>query len=170
MKLKEIEIGMKVVDQLGNEYIVEEFSNNKTMPISVKCTKFVESILVQKAGDVSFHKEGQSFYIYKSFKKARKDSCDVFCITVKSLKPILEKDYLTSDNVKLGMKVIDGIGNEYTVEDYVDDSVQLSRTFETSSVDGESCIMSMKTWILFYDENKAEKHLITTKNFLIIEG
>ena len=106
----------------------------------------------------------------QSFLLCGKSFIDKIDVTLFDLEEDVASDYLTEDNIKLGMKVVDGLGNEYTVEDYVDDSVQLSRTFETSSVDGESCIMSMKTWILFYDENKAEKHLITTKNFRIVEG
>lgn len=77
-------------------------------------------------------------------------------------------DYLTEDNIKLGMTVADGLGNIFVVEDYENDSVQLSLTIETTSVDGESCVMSMKTWILFYDKHETEKHLITTKSFRII--
>lgn len=83
---------------------------------------------------------------------------------------IVVPDYLTKYNIKIGMKVSDGLGNTYVVNDYKEDSVQLSMTLETTSVDGESCVMSMKTWVLFYDENKNEQHLITTKNFRIIEG
>lgn len=79
---------------------------------------------------------------------------------------VVVPDYLTKDNIKIGMKVSDGLGNEYIVDDYVDDSVRLLLNMETTSVDGESCVMSMKTWIKFYDET--EKHLITTKNFRII--
>lgn len=41
MKLKDIEVGMTVVDKFGNEYIVEQI-NGGLMPILLKCTKFVK--------------------------------------------------------------------------------------------------------------------------------
>lgn len=88
MKLKEIEVGMAVVDKYGNEYkVVSVDKRDNFMPVELICTKFLKRILVQKWGDVSFEQEGESFYIYKSNKVARNDCCDVGCITVKSLKP-----------------------------------------------------------------------------------
>ena len=87
MKLKEIEVGMVVVDKRGGKYIVHSVDKgNKLMPVVLKCTKFSSNILVQQFGDVEFGHEGQTFYIYKSKKAARNDGCDVDCITVKSLK------------------------------------------------------------------------------------
>ena len=87
MKLKEIKVGMVVVDKHSNEYIVQLVNRDgKLMPVMLKCTKFSSNILVQQAGDVEFSHEGQTFHIYKSKKAARNDGCDVDCITVKSLK------------------------------------------------------------------------------------
>ena len=87
MKLKEIEVGMAVIDKHGNEYIVQLVNrDSKLTPVMLKCTKFSSNILVQRAGDVEFSHEGQTFYIYKSKKVARNDGCDVDCITAKSLK------------------------------------------------------------------------------------
>lgn len=87
MKLKEIEVGMAVIDKHGNEYIVQSVGKgSKLMPVVLKCTKFSSNILVQQFCDVEFSHEGQTFYIYKSKKAARNDGCDVDCITVKSLK------------------------------------------------------------------------------------
>ena len=95
MKLKEIEVGMAVIDKHGNEYIVESvdkdgklMKDSILMPVLLKCTKFSSNILVQQSGgiDVEFSHKGQTFYIYKSKKVARNDGCDVDCITVKSLK------------------------------------------------------------------------------------
>ena len=95
MKLKEIEVGMAVIDKHGNEYIVESVNKDgkltkksKLMPVVLKCTKFSSNILVQHFGgiDIELSHKGQTFYIYKSKKAARNDGCDVDCITVKSLK------------------------------------------------------------------------------------
>ena len=87
MKLKEIEVGMAVIDKHGNEYIVQSVNKGrKLMPVVLKCTKFSSNILVQLVGVVEFSYEGQTFYIYRSKKAARNDGCDVDCITVKSLK------------------------------------------------------------------------------------
>lgn len=85
MKLKEIEVGMTVVDKFGNEYIVKQI-NGGLMPILLKCTKFVKCIGVQE-NDVMFDCVGQSFWIYKSKKAAKKDNMyQENCVTVKSLK------------------------------------------------------------------------------------
>ena len=46
MKLKEIEVGMTVVDKFDNEYIVEIVEKG-LIPILLKCTKFVKSIVLQ---------------------------------------------------------------------------------------------------------------------------
>lgn len=107
--------------------------------------------------------------IKRNYLLGHQSTIDKIALTLSELK-IVEDNYMTEDNIKLGMTVVDGLGNKYIVEDYENDSVQLSMTIETTSVDGEQCIMSMKTWVLFYDENKDEKHIITTKNFRIIEG
>lgn len=168
MKLKDIEVGMTVVDKFGNEYIVEQI-NGCFMPILLKCTKFVKCIGVQE-NNVMFDCVGQSFWIYKSFKKARKDGSDMcFCITVKSLKPILEKDYLTSDNVKLGMKVIDGIGNEYVVIDFGSDDVKLVHNTQLTSMDGESKEVDMYLQVPYYSNTVIEGEC-TTKDFQIVKG
>lgn len=88
MKLEEIKVGMVVVDKHSNEYIVQLVNkDSKLMPVMLKCTKFSSNILVQRAGDVGFSHEGQTFHIYKSKKAARNDGCkNVDVITVKSLK------------------------------------------------------------------------------------
>ena len=87
MKLKEIEVGMTVVDKYSNEYVVDEIDEfDVVMPVKLKCTNFLKNILIQKVGDVEFGGIGQSCWVYKSNKVARKDGCGVKCITVKSLK------------------------------------------------------------------------------------
>lgn len=88
MKLKEIEVGMTVVDKYNNEYVVDEIDGfDAVMPVKLKCVKFAKSIQVQEVNDVEFDGIGQSCWVYKSNKVARKDGCDIKCITVKSLKP-----------------------------------------------------------------------------------
>ena len=86
MKLKDIKVGQVVVDKFGNEYIVNTITENKLMPIGLKCIKFIKNISVQDMGKIEFHKVGQSFYIYKSKKRALKHGDYSDCITVKSLK------------------------------------------------------------------------------------
>lgn len=106
----------------------------------------------------------------QDFLLCRSHFVDRIDVTLSDLEEDIRLNYLTEDNIKLGMKVVDGLGKEYIVDDYVEDSVRLSLRIETKSVDGESCVMFMKTWIKFYNGNENEKHLITTKNFRIIEG
>lgn len=85
MKLKEIEVGMTVIDKFDNEYIIEIVGSG-LMPILLRCTKFVKCIGVQE-NDVMFDDVDKSFWIYKSKKAAKKDGmCQEHCITVKSLR------------------------------------------------------------------------------------
>lgn len=86
MKLEDIEIGMMVVDKYGNEYEVNKLTEDKRMPVKLKCTKFVREIPVQNLGGIKFREAGQSFYIYKSKKIARNNGNDANIITLKSLK------------------------------------------------------------------------------------
>ena len=90
MKLKDIKVGMKVVDRYGNEYVVKQVDKlklpNVEMPVRLKSTKILRSITASKF-DVEFHYIGETYWIYKSKKAARRDGFhkeDI--ITVKSLK------------------------------------------------------------------------------------
>lgn len=92
MKLKDIKVGMEVVDKYGNEYIVTEVDESKSaddvmMPVRLKSIKILRNIAVSKF-DVTFNCVGQVYWIYKSKKIARRDGFykeDI--VTVKSLKP-----------------------------------------------------------------------------------
>ena len=90
MKLKDIEVGMTVIDKFDNEYEVLEITDRVLMPIKLKCTKFVKNIPVQNLGKIfgklEFYNVGQSFYIYKSKKVAKANGDDDNIITIKSLK------------------------------------------------------------------------------------
>lgn len=87
MKLKDIKVGMTVVDKYSNEYIVKEVDrDDKIMPVMLECVKFVKSIPIRTTGNVNTGCKGESFYIYKSGKVARNEGYDIKCITVKSLK------------------------------------------------------------------------------------
>ena len=83
MKLEDIEVGQTVVDEFGNEYVVE-IVNYDSMPVYLRCTKFVKWVAVQKHG-VMFGHVDDYFWIYKSKKVAKKDGIEK-CITVESLK------------------------------------------------------------------------------------
>lgn len=87
MKLKDIKVGITVVDKYSNEYIVKEVDrDDKIMPVMLECVKFVKSIPIRTVGNVNTGCKGESFYIYKSGKVARNEGYDIKCITVKSLK------------------------------------------------------------------------------------
>lgn len=86
MRLEDIKVGMKVIDKYDNEYEVNKLTEDKRMPVKLKCTKFVKKIPVQNLGGIKFREVGQSFYIYKSKKIARNNGNDANIITVKSLK------------------------------------------------------------------------------------
>lgn len=96
MKLKDVRVGMIVVDKLGNEYIVidvdydEDYNESEpnTMPIRIQCTKFLKIVPVQKFG-VSFYGLDDSFWIFKSSEEEviKNDYMYVEnCITVEELK------------------------------------------------------------------------------------
>lgn len=85
MTLEEIKVGQTVVDNFGNEYVVEIVNYDDWMPVWLRCTKFVELAVVQERG-VMFRCVGDCFWIYKSKKVAKKDGVEK-CITVESLKP-----------------------------------------------------------------------------------
>lgn len=86
MKLEDVKVGQIVKDEFDNEYIIEKITGDDSMPVKLKCTKFLKPIQVQKLGDVYFNKAGKSFYIYKSKKVVLEKGCDTDCITVESLK------------------------------------------------------------------------------------
>ena len=85
MKVEDIEVGQTVVDKFGNEYVVEIVDNDDSMPVWLRCTKFVECVIVQKHG-VMFERVDDYFWIYKSENVAKKDGVE-HCITVESLNP-----------------------------------------------------------------------------------
>lgn len=84
MKVEYIEAGQTVVDNFGNEYVVEIVDYDDSMPVSLRCTKFVKWVVVQKHG-VMFRCVDDYFWIYKSENVAKKDGVE-HCITVESLK------------------------------------------------------------------------------------
>lgn len=63
MRLEDIKIGMRLVDKYGNEYEVNKLTEDKQMPVKLKCTKFVREIPVQNLGGIKFREAGQSFYV-----------------------------------------------------------------------------------------------------------
>ena len=84
MKVEDIKVGQTVVDEFGNEYVVEIVDNDDSMPVYLRCTKIVKHVVVQKHG-VMFECEDDHFWIYKSKEVAKKDGIEN-CITVESLK------------------------------------------------------------------------------------
>ncbi len=85
MKVEDIKIGQTVVDNFGNEYVVEIVDCDDSMPVYLRCTKIVKHVVVQKHG-VMFERVDDYFWIYKSENVAKKDSVE-HCITVESLNP-----------------------------------------------------------------------------------
>ena len=91
MKVKDIKVGMEVVDKLGNEYIVTDVdydeSEPNTMPIRIQCTKFLKIVPVQKFG-VSFYGLDDSFWIFKS-----------------SEEEVIKNDYMYVEMAFFGLKI-----------------------------------------------------------------
>ena len=85
MKVEDIRVGQTVVDNFGNECVVEIVDCDDSMPVYLRCTKIVKYVVVQKHG-VMFECVGDYFWIYKSENVAKKDGVE-HCITVESLNP-----------------------------------------------------------------------------------
>ena len=105
MKLKDVKVGMIVVDKYDNKYIVTEVvtevnetesSGNRAMPVRLKSVEIVRNVHVSQLKfdviiDVTFSCAGQVYWIYKSKKHAKRDGFfEEDIITVKSLKPKYE--------------------------------------------------------------------------------
>ena len=85
MKLEDVKVGQTVVDQFGNEYVVDFVgSGGDSMPIHLRLTKFVKRATVQRHG-VVFDDVDDSYWIYTTAKDAKKNGT-VNCITVESIK------------------------------------------------------------------------------------
>ena len=82
---------------------------------------------------------------------------------------IVEEDYLTADNVKNGMKVIDGLGNEYVVIDFGTEAVQLLRNITFTTMEGVSKNIDTAMRVPYYNINMPE-YACTTKDFQIVKG
>lgn len=82
---------------------------------------------------------------------------------------VVEDDYLTINNIKNGMKVIDGLGNEYVVIDYDGVSVKLICNIKFTSMNGESKNIDTVMRVLYYNINMPE-YACTTKDFQIVKG
>ena len=95
MELKELSIRQELVDNYGNEYVVEEIDDSKSrfnvMPVRVKCTKFLWSVPIQngfgKYDITKIGKIGERFWIFESEDIAK---CDLMytpgCLTVEQLR------------------------------------------------------------------------------------
>lgn len=86
MKVKDVKIGMQVIDKLGNEYKVVSVRYNT---IKLNCTKFVESARVDSSN--KFQKVGDVFCITTSEEDAKKlFGCDID-VSIKSIRSINKK-------------------------------------------------------------------------------
>ena len=87
MKFKDIQIGQTVEDKLGNVYkvdTIDEFDKDG-MYVMLRCIKLIGPIAVDNNAD--FTGVGNSLWVYKSKKVARKNGClNDNIVTVKSLK------------------------------------------------------------------------------------
>lgn len=82
---------------------------------------------------------------------------------------IVEDDYLTRDNVKIGMTVIDGLGNEYVVIGYGARFVQMTNNMKFTNMDGMVKNIDVAMYVPYYNGCDAE-NVCTTKDFHIVKG
>ena len=96
MKPEELSVGQAVVDNYGNEYVVEEIDDSKSkfnvMPVRVKCTKFLKRVPVQRGiggqDAAMFRQAGKVFWIFESEDIAKQEFMYTpGCLTVEQLKP-----------------------------------------------------------------------------------
>lgn len=104
--------------------------------------------------------------IKKHYLLAQQSTIDKITLTLSDLK-IVEDDYLTLSNVKVGSKVIDGIGNEYVVIDFNTEAVKLSHNTKFTSMDGTSKNIVAIVRVPYYNDNMSED-VCTTKDFQIV--
>ena len=93
----------------------------------------------------------------------RQSTVDKIEVTLSDLK-IVESDCLTPNNVKLGMTVVDGVGNKYVVTDFGIDFVQLLHCTTFTSIDGQTKNVDVFVYIPYYKDGMSE-HEHTTKDF-----
>lgn len=81
---------------------------------------------------------------------------------------VLGEDYLTEDNVKMRMKVIDGLGNEYIVSDYGTEAVKLLRSFKITTINGATRHIETAIRVSYYKVGTPDD-VCTTKDFEIVK-
>lgn len=81
---------------------------------------------------------------------------------------VLGEDYLREDNVKMRMKVIDGLGNEYIVSDYGTEAVKLLGSFKITTINGEARNVDMVIRVPYYKVGTHD-NMCTTKDFKIVK-
>lgn len=106
--------------------------------------------------------------IKRNYLLAQQSTIDKIGLTLTEME-IVEDDYLTLDNIKNDMKVIDGLGNEYVVIDFGTEAVQLLRNIKFTSMNGESKNIDTVMRVPYYNVNMPE-NVCTTKDFQIVKG
>ena len=88
-------------------------------------------------------------------------------LTLSELEVAVE-DYLTPNNITNRMKVIDGLGNQYTVFDYGTEAVRLSRSYSITATNGATRDVDVVLRIPYYKAGITE-NMCTTKDFKIVK-
>ena len=83
MKVEDIEVGQTVVDEFGNEYVVE-IVDCDLMPVYLRPTKIAKRVVDRQRG-MTFKRVDDCFWIFKSKEVAKIVGVEE-CITVESLK------------------------------------------------------------------------------------
>lgn len=116
--------------------------------------KSLEQIIIDVAG------------IKRHYLLGQQSTVDSIELTLSEM-DVIEYDYLTSSNVKVGMKVIDGVGNEYVVIDFNTEAVKLSNNTKFTSMDGMSKNIVATVRVPYYNDGVSED-ACTTKDFQIV--
>lgn len=106
--------------------------------------------------------------IKKHYLLAQQSTIDKITLTLSEME-IVEDDYLTRDNVKIGMTVIDGLGNEYVVIGYGARFVQMTHNMKFTNMDGMVKNIDVAMYIPYYNGCDAE-NVCTTKDFQIVKS
>lgn len=98
---------------------------------------------------------------------ARSSTIAQIQLTLSGLEAISD-DYLSLNNIRTGMKVVDGAGNEYVVVDHNAVSVKLLRKIQITTIGGTSKTIETVVRVPYWNHS-SDDGPCTTKDFKIVK-
>ena len=198
MKFKDIKVGQILEDRFGNKYEVMDITGGtKCYPVSLRCVGFRKTVTIDSYTTVTgldqtfwivrdrsmllSIEEGPGRFIKENFYSSLALSNSLEYITLE-VQGGRKRDYilgrrevinkigltLSEDNVKMRMKVIDGLSNEYIVSDYGTEAVKLLRSFKITTINGATRHIETAIRVPYYKVGTPD-NMCTTKDFKIVK-